>query len=230
MHSILLVGDSSLFQGVGERIRQRALCRLLIARDGSEALSVARAENPDIIFADAEMRGMTGIDVCRVLKAESRFAHTPILVAAGSEAAREDARRAGAAGCLAKPFDETAMFDTIRRHLQVSPPQRPRSTLGWPVTFWRDGAQHDGTLRDLSRGGFFIQTAVRQPVGARLEISFEVPGKKPSRTVVAEAIVVRMALEPEPLGLGCRFFRITSGPRVHLEECLRILDSGERRL
>jgi len=93
------------------------------------------------------------------------------------------------------------------------------------VTFWRDGSQHEGTLRDLSRGGFFIRTLVRQPVGARLEVSFEIPVDRVARIIVAEAIVVRVGQEPDR-GLGCRFFRITSGSRDHLEECLRILESG----
>jgi hypothetical protein len=29
--------------------------------------------------------------------------------------------------------------------------------------------------------------------------------------------------DPEP-GLGCRFFRITGGPRLHLEDCLKTLE------
>ena len=46
---------------------------------------------------------------------------------------------------------------------------------------------------------------------------------KPGRTVVAEAIVVRVVPDPDP-GLGCRFFRITGGPRLHLEDCLKMLE------
>ena len=113
----------------------------------------------------------------------------------------EDARRAGADECLLKPFDEAAIFDSIRKHLRLFPRDEERAPAGWSVTFWRDGVQHGGTLRDLSRGGFFIRTAVRQPVGARLEISFDVPGDTPGRTVAAEALVVRMGLEPDR-GLG----------------------------
>jgi hypothetical protein len=60
-------------------------------------------------------------------------------------------------------------------------------------------------------------------VGARLEVSFDVPGDAPGRTVVAEALVVRMSPEPDR-GLGCRFFRITAGSRASLEECLLPLD------
>jgi CheY-like chemotaxis protein len=225
MHSILLVDDSGLFRAIGEVLERRTQCRLLTAGNGTEALNVARRDKPDLIVLDAEMSGMTGIDVCRVLKADSHFARTPIVIVCASETTQAEGRRAGADGCVPKPLEEAAIFDSIRKHLRLSPRDAARASVGWPVTFWRDGAQHNGNLRDLSLGGFFIRTPVRQPIGARLEISFDVPGRKPG-TVVAEAIVVRLASEPDR-GLGCRFFRITAGPRAHLEECLRVLE-GER--
>lgn len=223
MPSILLVDDSGLFLGIAEKIERRTRCQMLAAGSGGEALAVVRRDRPDLIFLDAEMKGMTGFDVCRVLKADSHFSRTPIVLLSDRPDAAEDARRAGADECLRKPCDEAAIFDVIRKHLRLFPRDEERAPAGWSLTFWRDGVQHGGTLRDLSRGGFFIRTAVRQPVGARLEVSFDVPGDAPGRTVVAEALVVRMSPEPDR-GLGCRFFRITAGSRASLEECLLPLD------
>jgi len=227
MPSILLVDNSGLFRGIAEKIERRTRCQLLTAVSGGEALAVVRRDRPDLIFLDAELTGMTGFDVCRVLKADSHFSRTPIVILSDSPSAPEDARRSGADECLLKPFDEAAIFDSIRKHLRLFPRDEERAPAGWSVTFWRDGVQHGGTLRDLSRGGFFIRTAVRQPVGARLEISFDVPGDTPGRTVAAEALVVRMGQEPDR-GLGCRFFRITAGSRASLEECLVFLDEQKR--
>ncbi|MGH9316414.1 MAG: response regulator [Thermoanaerobaculia bacterium] len=223
MHSILLVDDTGLFRAIGEILERRTQCRLLTAGNGTDALNVARREKPDLIVLDAEMSGMTGIDVCRVLKADSHCARTPIVVVSSSATGEADARRAGANECLPKPLEEAAIFDSVRKHLRLSPRDAARASVGWPVTFWRDGAQHNGNLRDLSLGGFFIRTPVRQPIGARLEVSFDVPSRKAGSTVVAEAIVVRVASEPDR-GLGCRFFQMTAGPRARLEECLHMLD------
>src|SRR5712691_6824371 len=228
MHAILLVDDSGLFRQIGVAIESQLPCRLLTAANGGEALTVARRERPDLILLDAEMTGMTGIDVCRVLKADSRFAHTPVLVVSGERHREEEIRRAGADEWLAKPLEDSTLLESVRKHLKLYPRVANRSAVGWSVTFWRDGTQHDGTLRDLSRGGFFIRTTVRQPVGARLEISFEVPVGKAGRTIVAEAIIVRVGPEPDP-GLGCRFFRITGGPKAYLEDCLRMLE-GEPKV
>ena len=226
MSSILLVDDTGLFRSASEDIERRTHCRALRASNGTDAIAAARRDKPDLIFLDADMNGMTGVDVCRVLKADSHMSKTPVVVAAANEAAQRAAGRAGADACLAKPFDDSAIFDALRRFLQLAPRDATRASVEWAVTFWRDGTQHEGTMRDLSRGGFFIRTAIRQPVGARLEVSFDVPVERSSRTVVAEAIVVRAAQDPDR-GLGCRFFRITSGSRGHLEECLRMLESEE---
>jgi CheY-like chemotaxis protein len=223
MPSILLVDDSGLFRGMAEKIERRTRCRLLAAGSGGEALGVVRREKPDLIFLDADLTGMTGFDVCRVLKADSHFARTPIVVLSDKASGPEDAKRSGADEFLLKPFDEAAIFDSIRRHLRLFPRNDERAAAGWTVTFWRDGVQHGGTLRDLSRGGFFIRTAVRQPVGARLEVSFDVPGDTSGRTVVAEALVVRMGQDPDH-GLGCRFFRVTAGSLAQLEGCLLLLE------
>jgi len=225
LSAVLLIDDSGLFAAAAEEIERRTQCRSLRATAGSEAIAMARRERPDIIFVDAEMSGMTGIDICRVLKADSQLSRISVIVASGDEAASNAAQRAGADACLLKPFDQSAIFDALRRFLQLSPRDAARAAVEWPVTFWRDGGQHEGTLRDLSRGGFFIRTLVRQPVGARLEVSFEIPVQRAARTIVAEAIVVRLGQDPDR-GLGCRFFRITAGSRGHLEECLAVLEAG----
>jgi len=118
------------------------------------------------------------------------------------------------------------LVETLRRHLNVFARDAARAAAGWSITFWRDGVQHQGTIRDLSRGGFFVRTANEQPIGARLEISFEIPIESANRSVVGEAIVVRLGAQPDE-GLGCRFFQLSSASRTNLEECLKILAPGE---
>jgi CheY-like chemotaxis protein len=220
MQSILLVDDSGFFREIGAQIESRLPAASLTRAAAFEALTVARKERPDLIFLDAEMtsRGSTSA------RSSGRLApHTPVLVVAGGKYQEEEIRRTGANEWLEKPLDEAVLLESVRRHLRLQPRAGNRSAVGWPVTFWRDGAQHDGTLRDLSRGGFFILTTVRQPVGARLEIFFEVPVGKPGRTVGPRPLSCARGARSDP-GLGCRFFRITGGPRLHLEDCLKTLE------
>jgi len=224
VNTVLLVDDSGLFLEVGEAISRRTSCRLLTASGGPEALALARQEKPDVVFLDSELSGMSGIDLCRVLKADPRLAHTPIVLVTDDDGT--DVRRTPADGRLPRSFDNAAFFDTLRRFLQLFPRHTERSSVQWEVTFWRDGSQHTGTIRDLSRGGFFVRTPVRVPIGARIEISLEIPNERTERSVAAEAIVVRLGHEPDR-GLGCRFFRLTQSGRTSLEDFLRLLSLSQ---
>ena len=221
---MLLVDDSGLFREAAEAMARRTSCRVLTASSGPEALATARQEKPDVIFLDSELSGMSGIDVCRVLKADPRLARTPTVLVTDEDGT--EVRRALADGTLTRSFDNAAFFGTLRRFLQLFPRTNERSPVRWQVTFWRDGLQLQGTIRDLSRGGFFVTTPVRLPIGARIEVSFEIPSEQPDRTMVAEAIVVRLGRDNDR-GLGCRFFRITQASRAHLEDCLRLLSLSE---
>jgi CheY-like chemotaxis protein len=225
MPSILLVDDSGLFQGATGEVLKRTGCEALFATGGTEALDVVRRERPQMLVVRAGMKGMTGLDLCRVLKADPAFARMPIVLVAppGEE---DPAKRAGADAVLPEPLEPEAMFAAVRRFLQIMPREEARSAVEWSITFWREGVQHAGTIRDLSRGGFFVRTSVHQPIGARLEVSFDVPVEQGVRNVVAEALVVRVSRNPDP-GLGCRFFQLSASSRGYLEECLRILALGD---
>ena len=225
MPSILLVDDSGLFRGAASEVLKRTGCEALSAEGGTEALDVVRRERPAMLVVRAAMKGMTGMDLCRVLKADPAFSRMPIVLVA-SAATRDAAVHAGADAVLQEPLETDAFFAAVRRFLQVIPREEARSAVEWSITFWRDGIQHSGTIRDLSRGGFFVRTPALQPIGARLEVSFDVPVENGVRNVVAEALVVRVSRNPDP-GLGCRFFQLSASSRAYVEECLRILALGE---
>jgi two-component system cell cycle response regulator DivK len=226
MPSILLVDDSELFRGAAAEVFRRTGCDALEATGGTEALDIVRRERPSLIVVSAGMRGMTGIDLARVLKADPAFARTPIVLVGPARAGGSSAAPTGADATLPLPLDPEVFFATLRRFLQVMPREEARAAVEWSITFWRDGLQHGGTIVDLSRGGFFVRTQARQPVGARLEVSFDVPIERGVRTIVAEALVVRVGKEPDR-GIGCRFFLLSGASKGHLEECLRILALGE---
>ena len=225
MPPILLVDEAGLFRGAAGEVLKRTGCEAIEAAGGTQALDLVRREKPSLIVVSAGMKGMTGVDLARVLKADPAFARTPIVLV-GPPGTETQAARVGADATLPLPLDPEAFFATLRRFLQVMPREEARSAVEWSVTFWRDGLQHSGTIRDLSRGGFFVRTATHQPVGARLEVSFDVPVERGVRTIAAEALVVRLGKDQDR-GLGCRFFQLSAASKGHLDECLRILALGE---
>jgi two-component system chemotaxis family response regulator WspR len=76
------------------------------ARDGREALELARQDPPDLILLDKVMPEVDGLEVARALKREDRFATIPIIVLTG----RDDTRRQAI-------FDDVGADDLIMKPL-----------------------------------------------------------------------------------------------------------------
>lgn len=74
--------------------------------DGPSAIAAARAESPALIVLDLMMPGMTGLEVCKTLKNDSRTTEIPIilLTAKNSEVDRILAFELGADDYVTKPF------------------------------------------------------------------------------------------------------------------------------
>lgn len=89
--------------------------RLLQACDGLEALDLARKELPDLILLDVAMPGMTGVEVCEALKADSRTRHIPVvmLTAKDKPQDRERGLAAGAEAYLTKPFSPLQLLHLV---------------------------------------------------------------------------------------------------------------------
>ncbi len=88
---------------------------VLLAKDGDEALSLAKSANPDVIFLDVLMPGLSGYQVCRILKHDPKTAHIKIimLTAMAQEADHRRAQEAGADDYFVKPFSLMALLEKI---------------------------------------------------------------------------------------------------------------------
>lgn len=92
---------------------------LFEARDGIEALKVARQKKPDLILLDVLMPGMDGFEVCRQLKTcqDSKSAAVVMLTAVADEAERRKACLMGADGYFTKPFSPSALLRKLEEVL-----------------------------------------------------------------------------------------------------------------
>ena len=118
--TILVVDDEPLNLQV---IRQvlHADCRLVFAKDGRNALTLATAAPPDLILLDVMMPGMTGYEVCRELKADERTRHVPVIfvTALSHEADETLGLELGAVDYLTKPISAAILKVRVRTHLSL---------------------------------------------------------------------------------------------------------------
>lgn len=107
MSEILVVDDDrDVAQSIELALRRRGF-RVTLAYSGVEALKMLRRYCPDLMILDVLMPGMSGIDVCRRLRADANTADLPVifLTARGQERDRIEGLRAGADDYLSKPFN-----------------------------------------------------------------------------------------------------------------------------
>jgi two-component system response regulator DesR len=85
------------------------------ARNGAEALDLARRRRPDVVLTDIEMPGMTGLDLAAELKREGRGPKVIILTTFARPGYLRRALDAGASGYLLKDAPSAQLADAIRR-------------------------------------------------------------------------------------------------------------------
>jgi CheY-like chemotaxis protein len=118
----LVVDDRRENREVLGRMLSRIGCEVLLAADGEEALSIARARSPAIVFLDLLLPGLDGAATARALLAEPKTAQCKIVAhtASALERHRDDALAAGCVDFVAKPFRCERIYECLGTHLGVT--------------------------------------------------------------------------------------------------------------
>lgn len=102
--------------------------RVIAAHDGVTALALAGEIVPELLLLDVNMPGHDGVEVCRRLRADARFARTPIVMLTAATRP-EDVRRgleAGATEYLTKPFSPVRLLTLVDALSPGATPWQPR--------------------------------------------------------------------------------------------------------
>ena len=89
------------------------------AADGDEALAAIRLLTPDLAILDVTMPGMSGLEICRAVRADPALDRVQILLvsAAADETSIAAGMRAGAADYLSKPFSPRELASRLSAHV-----------------------------------------------------------------------------------------------------------------
>lgn len=114
---VLIVDDE---ESIAEPLRLR-LEKLgfgtIVARNGQQALDLARLVRPHCITLDLCLPDVDGLDLCQKLVDDEQTGEIPVIIVSGRE--QDDIlRRARAAGCqyfVRKPYDPNVLLTLIRQ-------------------------------------------------------------------------------------------------------------------
>ena len=141
---ILIVEDEeSLADSVRYNLEREGFS-VVVATDGRRALERFRADNPALVILDLMLPEISGLDVCRSIRAES---DVPIIMvtAKDSEADKVAGLELGADDYVTKPFSVRELVSRVRANLrrsQARPAASTEDTLACgPVTM--DVARHE---------------------------------------------------------------------------------------
>ena len=106
-----------------EFLLKEAGYEVAIARDGSQALSLAGSLRPDLIVLDVMLPALNGFDVCRRIRGNREVKNTKVLMLTARGRDSEVARgmAAGADAYMTKPFATRELVKVVADLLGKSP-------------------------------------------------------------------------------------------------------------
>jgi two-component system cell cycle response regulator DivK len=123
MAKVLIIEDNPANMTLATFLLQSAGHVVLAATDAETGLTLARAEQPDLVLMDIQLPRMDGLQATALLKGDEATRDIPV-VALTALAMKGDEARIRAAGCdgyIAKPLAYRDFLATISLHLAKAP-------------------------------------------------------------------------------------------------------------
>ncbi|NUP99870.1 MAG: response regulator [Armatimonadetes bacterium] len=116
---ILVVDDEPHIVRLLKDALSRKGYEVITASAGDQAVAMAKAELPALIFMDVMMPNLSGFEACEAIRAEPLLEKTPIflLTARGQERDVEQGKAVGADRYLTKPFSPRQLAQLVEETL-----------------------------------------------------------------------------------------------------------------
>jgi two-component system phosphate regulon response regulator PhoB len=112
---VLIADDQESMRSLIRLTLESGHFEIIEAADGGSASHLAQEHQPDLVFLDWTMPGLSGIEVCRKLREDPRTADAKIVMVSGRADVAEQAAgfAAGADDYITKPFSPLELLDKV---------------------------------------------------------------------------------------------------------------------
>lgn len=118
---VMVIDDSKTIRRTAETLLKKAGCDVTTATDGFDALAKIACLHPDIIFVDIMMPRLDGYQTCSLIKNNSNFKNTPVIMLSSKDGLfdRAKGRIVGSDQYLTKPFSKSELLSVIDAKFQL---------------------------------------------------------------------------------------------------------------
>ncbi|PKO54276.1 MAG: two-component system response regulator [Betaproteobacteria bacterium HGW-Betaproteobacteria-2] len=115
---VMVIDDSNTIRRSAEIFLKQIGCEVILAEDGFDALSKIASHLPDLIFVDIMMPRLDGYQTCSLIKRNSRFKSTPVIMLSSKDGVfdRARGRMVGSDQYLTKPFTQESLVDAVKTY------------------------------------------------------------------------------------------------------------------
>jgi DNA-binding response OmpR family regulator len=185
MSNILLVEDDrSILETVAYNLKREGHT-VFTAEDGVTGLRLAREHDPDLIVLDLMLPRMSGLDVCRVVRAE-RPVPIVMLTARDEESDKVTGLEIGADDYVTKPFSMRELIARVHALLRRDRMSRDAADASSGGTLEGGGITLDSLAHEVRVDGSVL--AMRPKEYDLLEYLMRHPGHALSREQILEAV------------------------------------------
>ena len=116
---VMVIDDSKTIRRTAETLLKNVGCEVITAVDGFEALAKIADHHPGIIFVDIMMPRLDGYQTCALIKNNSAFKSTPVIMLSSKDGLFDKAkgRIVGSEHYLTKPFTKDELLSAIETHI-----------------------------------------------------------------------------------------------------------------
>src|SRR5262245_45356033 len=135
--------------------------RVLEAEDGEQALKIVQRDKPNLVVLDLMLPGLSGIELCKILRDRSDTASLPILMltAKAGETDRVLGLEMGADDYLTKPFSPRELVARVRAILRRADAARQTESL---PAYDRGGLKIDFTTYEVFARGKSVKLTLKE--------------------------------------------------------------------
>jgi CheY-like chemotaxis protein len=215
-NSILLADDNQTFlMYIGILIRRLGY-QIFLARDGLEALKIAKEKKPTIIILDYIMPRLDGSSCLSMIRNDADLRNTPVLIITsyGDKLSMDELVGLGCCGFLKKPVNLSDFYSTIRGCLPTGSKgfnkrRNIRTQSNLKVLIKCKSERRELYASKLSQEGMYLRTIAPFEVGTIMDIVFQVDDEDPVELKGSVIYCNRLSarIEPEP-GMGIKFMDI----------------------